>query len=267
MGVSVFPAAGGGVTQKVQEFTSTNTFVTPSNVSSIEVFLVAGGGGGGGVSGNATLGGGGGGGSVMRKFISVTPGTTYTVTIGAGGSGGSAGASGSNGSDTTFGLLATAYGGGFGGGASDTAPVYGGVRGTIGGTGGASAAGSHGGGALAVWTPTGGTTVPYGANGLNSGIQASPQTLYSGGWSSTGDAASPGFGIEGFGGGGWRGPSGASNRPHYISIHGGGVGAYNTTGGAGTVNLGGGGGGSYKNSIDRAGGNGGSGYARIVYWS
>lgn len=47
MGLSTFPAASGGVTQKVQEFTSTGTFVTPSNVTTVELFLVAGGGGGG----------------------------------------------------------------------------------------------------------------------------------------------------------------------------------------------------------------------------
>ena len=48
MGSTVFPAAGGGVTQKVQEFTSTGTFTVPSNCTAVEVFLVGGGGGGGG---------------------------------------------------------------------------------------------------------------------------------------------------------------------------------------------------------------------------
>ena len=47
MGVAIFPAAGGGVTQKVQEFTSTGTFTVPSNCTSVQVFLVGGGGGGG----------------------------------------------------------------------------------------------------------------------------------------------------------------------------------------------------------------------------
>ena len=34
--------------QKVETFTSTGTFTAPSNVSAVEIFLVAGGGGGGG---------------------------------------------------------------------------------------------------------------------------------------------------------------------------------------------------------------------------
>ena len=48
MGIAVIPAPGGGVTEKTQTFTSTGNFTTPSNVSTVEVFLVAGGGGGGG---------------------------------------------------------------------------------------------------------------------------------------------------------------------------------------------------------------------------
>ena len=48
MGQTVFPAASGGVTQQVQTFTATGTFTTPSNVTTVEVFLVGGGGGGGG---------------------------------------------------------------------------------------------------------------------------------------------------------------------------------------------------------------------------
>ena len=45
MGSTVFPAAGGGVTPKVTEFTSTGTFVVPSNTTMVEVFVVGGGGG------------------------------------------------------------------------------------------------------------------------------------------------------------------------------------------------------------------------------
>jgi hypothetical protein len=117
MGISVFPAAGGGVTQKVQEFTSTGTFVTPSNCSSVEVFLVGGGAGGGyaRVSTDAnygTAGGGGGGGAVLRRTLTVVPGTSYTVTIGAGGAGATSNVAGSNGSNSSFGVLLTAIGGG-----------------------------------------------------------------------------------------------------------------------------------------------------------
>ena len=44
MAVSSLVAAGGGLTQKTQEFTSTGTFTVPSNCTTVEVFLVAGGG-------------------------------------------------------------------------------------------------------------------------------------------------------------------------------------------------------------------------------
>ena len=37
----------GSKSQKVQEFTATGTFVTPSNCTTVEVFLVGAGGGGG----------------------------------------------------------------------------------------------------------------------------------------------------------------------------------------------------------------------------
>ena len=90
MASTVFPAASGGVTQKVQEFTATGTFTAPSNVAAVEVFLVSGGGGGGcsvsGGSASTGSGGGGGGGVGLKRFLTVTPGTSYTVTIGGGAS-------------------------------------------------------------------------------------------------------------------------------------------------------------------------------------
>ena len=67
MGQSVFPAAGGGLTQKVQEFFSTGTFTAPSTCIAVDLFLVAGGGGAGGnlngIANGSAGGGGGGGGS------------------------------------------------------------------------------------------------------------------------------------------------------------------------------------------------------------
>ena len=132
MGVSVFPAAGGGVTMKVAEFTSSGTFTAPSNCTAVEVFAVGGGGGGGGVisSGSdttATAGGGGGGGGVIKRIVPVTAGSSYTVTIGSGGAGSVASGTSSlstaaNGGSTTFGSLITAYGG-TGGATWDTVNV------------------------------------------------------------------------------------------------------------------------------------------------
>ena len=74
------------LSQKFAEFTSTGTFTSPANVTTVEVLLVAGGGGGGN-----NPGGGGGGGQVVKKYLTVSPSTAYTITIGAGGSSGSTG--------------------------------------------------------------------------------------------------------------------------------------------------------------------------------
>jgi hypothetical protein len=65
-----------------QYFTSTDTWTAPAGVTSVELLLVGGGGAGGGVNQGA---GGGGGGLVYNTAVTVSPGVTYTFTIGAGG--------------------------------------------------------------------------------------------------------------------------------------------------------------------------------------
>ena len=80
MAVTSLVAPSGATTRYVQEFTSTGTWTAPSNVSCIEIFLVAGGGGGGnGAASN--YGGGGGGGGIVDRFIAVTGGTGYLSLI------------------------------------------------------------------------------------------------------------------------------------------------------------------------------------------
>ncbi len=69
------------------------------NVVLVECY---GAGGGSGSSDVGNGGGGGGGGGYCRKLYAVTPGTTYTITIGAGGNGGTAGGNGTNGGNTVF---------------------------------------------------------------------------------------------------------------------------------------------------------------------
>lgn len=114
----VFPNDNSGrVYVNEQIFTSTSSWTVPAGVASAQVILVGAGGGGGGGS-RDTAGGGGGGGAVVVKNLTVTPGTTYTVTIGAGGQGGQGAITsasdvantlpGANGGATSFGTITIA---------------------------------------------------------------------------------------------------------------------------------------------------------------
>ena len=62
------------------------TWVCPSGVTSVQVESWGGGGGGGGVSGKFAAAGGAAGGSYVEYTMSVTPGNTYQITVGAAGS-------------------------------------------------------------------------------------------------------------------------------------------------------------------------------------
>lgn len=105
-------------------FTSSGTWVCPAGVTWVIVYAAGGGGGGtsGGGRNNSAAGGGyggcgGGGNALMPVPIQVVPGTSYTITVGAGGAGGASQSPvpdgntkpnpGSNGSDTSFGALQT----------------------------------------------------------------------------------------------------------------------------------------------------------------
>jgi len=98
-------------------FTASGTWTAPAGVTSAQVILVGAGGGGGGGS-REVAGGGGAGGQVIVKNITVTPGTTYSMTIGAGGQGGQGATTsstdvintlpGNNGSATVFGNITVA---------------------------------------------------------------------------------------------------------------------------------------------------------------
>lgn len=103
--------AANGPRGEMQVFTSGGTFTVPDGVTRIRVRVVGGGGGGGrGTGTNAAAGGGAGG--YAEGWYDVTPGSTYTVTIGAGGAGAtSPGAGGSPGGTTSFGALLSATGG------------------------------------------------------------------------------------------------------------------------------------------------------------
>lgn len=119
-------------------FTADGTFTVPDGVSMVFVTMVGGGGGGrGGQAGETSQGGGGSGAEYIRIGVKVTPGNTYTVTVGAAGAAGASGlGAGGDGGVSSFpadnvtlscngGTGATTTSGGAGGTASGTAKAPG----------------------------------------------------------------------------------------------------------------------------------------------
>lgn len=146
-----------------QQFTSSGTYTPATGVNKIQVLIVSG-GGSGSKSTNGYQGVGGEGGAQTTTQLTVTPLTSYTVTVGAGGAAPSSnGAVGGQGSSSVFG--STTITGGLGGGFSSTgnqnltgfvgASSYG-VGSGAGGSGAANTGGGGGGG--------------YGSNAGGSGI-------------------------------------------------------------------------------------------------
>lgn len=232
--------------------------ITPAPAPpTIEVLVVAGGGGGGQDAG----GGGGAGGLTYLSAFSVTPSTSYTVTVGAGGG------QNSSGSNTVF-HNTTSIGGGYGG------IFYAYNNATAGGPGGSGGGGSaqysnvfHAGGSGVAgqgnnggnngggWAITGGNYVAGGGGGAGAAGQNADSTRAGSG----GNGASY-FGQTYAGGGGGaqiyeRGGVPARGMGGTGGGGNGNQGALAST--AGTVNTGGGGGGG--------GSSGGSGIVVIRY--
>jgi hypothetical protein len=93
-----------GVTYTVEKFNGTGdcNWVVPANVSNASVLVVAGGGGGG----SRHSGGGGGGGVMYATNYSLTPGSSYALSVGTGGEGfvgGTSSGNGNTGSNSYFG--------------------------------------------------------------------------------------------------------------------------------------------------------------------
>ena len=140
-------ALSGTVTQTLI-FTSNSSWTAPTNVTftAAKMLIVGGGGSGGDVTGSATYQYGGGGGSGgflgnVNVLSNITAGTTYTITVGAGGSPPGSGQYGPGGNSVAFGY--TAVGGGSGGIASS-------VNGQNGGSGGGGIGASGTGGSPTV---------------------------------------------------------------------------------------------------------------------
>ena len=218
-------------TRFVQYTTPGNfNFVVPAGLTTVYVTMFGGGGGGGGGYAGAGSGGGGGGGggsgyTVFKMPITVTPGSTYVVTVGAGGTGGQGGDQATSGTASSFGTLSTAQGG------------RGGSNGTVGSS--VNGAGGQGG---------------QGGNAGNAGQTGGAGTLYGacGGAGGAGLCGGAGWGGAGWGGAGWGGA-------------GWGGGASEVAGGNGAVGGGGGGGATLPNSSTNGGGNGGTGVVLIEW--
>ena len=215
-------------------FTSSGTFTAKKTGTHTVIICGGGGGGGAGGTGNGANsgGGGGGGGSGLTIWFrqSLTKGTGYTVTIGAGG------ASATNGGTTTFDATSTSGGNAGTTGGNPTAGAGGAANASSGGgAGSGSSAGSPGG--------SGAASAAGGAGGAGAAVPA-------GGGGSGGGASS----FFGSGGAGTNG-SGAQSTI-------GGVGG--TTGYYGAGGGGGAGGGSDNGTAGGAGGAGAGGICIVI---
>jgi hypothetical protein len=145
-----------------QLFTSSGTFVAPAGVTSVSVVCVGGGSGGYNDSGFGTSRGGYGGSLAWKNNITVVPGQSYSVTVGAGGSsmyasGGASSFMGVSTGSAGYGFTGTFSGqdgGGFGGSSLPSS--------------GERAVESMGGGGAGGYTGSGGNGA-YGTSNGNSG--------------------------------------------------------------------------------------------------
>lgn len=223
----------------------TYTLTVPADKTSMRLVLVSGGGGGGGGAGkagfstNSSGGGGGGGGNISSaNFSGLTPGATYTLTVGSGGNGGAGGnvyanASGllgsTGGATSVTGLLSATGGGGGGGGVSLSSTSAAGGTGRVAGGAGGSPANSYNGAAgSGTGAGAGGTKVAstcgggggggggiYGGSNASAGANATYTGLNSYGG---GGGTSAGAGGGGGGAGVYYGGAGGNGAPGIASV-------------------------------------------------
>lgn len=133
IGLIVFLLFPNGVSATTETFNSSTTWEAPANVFSVDVEAWGAGGSGGMGAAN---GSGGGGGAYSKKLsIPVTPGNSYTVTVGTGGAAiSTTNTAGNSGGDSWFKSTGDvlAKGGGGGNFAAATDPISGGTGGDSG---------------------------------------------------------------------------------------------------------------------------------------
>ena len=149
-GGTVTISASGGGQKGSAVYRETGTWYCPPGVTKVTVIAIGGGGGGGSRNGpDFTKGGGGGGGGNIRLYenVSVTPGTTYDVVVGAGGFGGNSSSQDGKSGGTSY-FRSTSYGatGGTGGAVGTSSAIGAGGNGQAGGGGGGTAAANGGNG-------------------------------------------------------------------------------------------------------------------------
>lgn len=211
----------------------------------VNYLVVAGGGAGSGSQSTGQSGGAGGGaGGFVESFTYATSGSSFLVTVGAGGTGAGYTTPSANGSNSTFGGVIARGGGGAGIQSSQTYGYAGGSGG--GGYGGA------GGPSLSGQGNAGGTTVG-GGGGAGSAGQSGTGTFGTGGGGNGLQSSITGLFYA-------AGGSPGGNTTSVNSVGGAGAAGGNATGGTGAANRGGGGGGGTAVSAgSSSGGSGGSG--------
>lgn len=185
--------------QVSQTFNTSGSFTPPAGVTQVVVECWGGGGRGGTRTTNGQ-GGGGGGGAYSRALVAVTPGTPYTVTVGAGSTTTSAGG------DSWFATAGTvmAKGGNSSGDNSSTGASGGTAAASIGSVKFNGGNGANGGTIfISSWGGGAGSSAGYGAAGAN-GLLGGGGTAPAGGGNGGGGASSQGNGTAGSapGGGG-----------------------------------------------------------------
>jgi hypothetical protein len=249
-----YGASAGG--QVVKTFTSSGTWTCPTGVTTVKAEAWAGGGGGGGGSAPTTSGnggcGGGGGEYAAEATLAVTPGHTYSFSVGFGGSPGAAGTptgapggTGGNAGNTSFpgdSVTLTAHGGGGG---------IGGHNGHVAGSGGTGSTNSvhHNGGDGGIAASSGTDTGGGGGGSAASASSAGHTGGSSSGRTPATGGSSAGSGSGSGGTGGWG--SNSNN---------------GTNGGSGGSYGGGGaGGGGGTDAHTHGGGRGGAGAVKLTY--